>query len=147
MNRELDSRPRRARQNSTSSQTDSQSQTFVQKSVSPSKTLEIELNSVRQKLEEIKRKLADSNEKLIREEIENEKKDFELTRLKAELEEQLSIASKYKVLQEKLKSAEMCKNENEQLKNQLRASLDDRQVYEERYLQVKLSKISSFLEF
>ena len=145
MNRELDSRPRRARQNSTSSQTDSQSQTFVQKSVSPSKTLEIELNSVRQKLDEIKRKLADSNEKLIREEIENEKKDFELTRLKAELEEQLSIASKYKVLQEKLKSAEMCKNENEQLKNQLRASLDDRQVYEERYLQVKLSKISSFL--
>ena len=145
MNRELDSRPRRARQNSTSSQTDSQSQTFVQKSVSPSKTLEIELNSVRQKLEEIKRKLADSNEKLIREQIENEKKDFELTRLKAELEEQLSIASKYKVLQEKLKSAEMCMNENEQLKNQLRASLDDRQVYEERYLQVKLSKISSFL--
>lgn len=145
MNRELDSRPRRNRQNSTSSQTDSQSQTFVQKSVLPSKALEIELNSVRQKLEEIKRKLADSNEKLIREEIENEKKDFELTRLKAELEEQLSIASKYKILQEKLKSAESGKNENEQLKNQLRASLDDRQVYEERYLQVKLSKIRSSL--
>ena len=145
MNRELDSRPRRTRQNSISSQTDSQSQTYVQKSVSPSKTLEIELNSVRQKLEEIKRKLADSNEKLIREEIENEKKDFELTRLKAELEEQLSIASKYKVLQEKLKSADLSKNENEQLKSQLRASLDDRQVYEERYLQVKLSKISNFL--
>lgn len=92
---------------------------------------------MRQTLEELKRKLADSNEKLIRKEIENEKKDFELTRLKAELEEQLSIASKYKILQEELKSSEYCKNENEQLKSQLRASLDDRQVYEERYLQVR----------
>jgi len=68
-------------------------------------------------------------------EIEAEKQKYEINRLSLENDEIGPLVSKCNLLQQEMRQNQAFQGEIETLRSQLAASLDDRQVYEQRYLQ------------
>lgn len=120
----------RKRQNSVSSQTIGENE--------ENKRLKYENNDLRRSLEEASHKVKEGSDARNRLEIENENLKSEITRLSQNLANYSGIMGKFNELHQQLVESKTSSNNSEYLQTQLRASLDDRQVFEQRYLQVRV---------
>ena len=126
------------RHNSTSSQTDEKTNSAA------IERLRVQNDELRRSQDDFKRKLVEATEKIVKSEILAEKQSFDLRRLTAENDELQPLRTKCNMLQDELRNYQKTENETEMLRTQLQASLDDRHVFEQRYLQVKHKIFSKF---
>lgn len=119
------------RHNSISSQTDSESV-----EVNWNQWRKAENNELKQIREELCQKLKDKTETALKFEMEIEKQQYEINRLSRENSQLQPLITKCDALQEQLGQAHGTRADIDTLKSQLGASLDDRQVFEDRYFQV-----------